>query len=149
MKNKQRKISSWTEATELNLHCTPIYELIKKRVSKGDIKSWSNIRPRFKEGHLSVEELSSGEISFFYFVKRCSESISTDARFEKCLAVINLNKYETCTISGIRKFQQDLGIIPNLNQFNYNAIKLLLIRKCFERPLCPHQSNIAIPAGSC
>ena len=136
-KKKQRKIGPWNEATELNLTCTPIYELIKKRVSEGDIKSWSNIHHNLKNRQTHQEGLTSADKSFFYFVKRCSEAISKDARYEKSFAVRDLNKYETCTISGIRKFQQDLGINPNLNQVTYNTIKRQLKRKCFENPLGP------------
>ena len=137
MKNKQGIISSWAEATRLNITFTPIYGLIKKRVSEGDIKSWSNIRHSNSDGQAHSGELSSAEVSFFNFVKHCSEAISRDVRFEECFAVRGLNKYESCTISGIRKFQQDLGITPNLNEVTYNTIKRLLKRKCFDNPLCP------------
>lgn len=137
MKNKQGIISSWAKATELNITITPIYELIKKRVSEGDIKSWSKIPRNLKIGQTRHRGLTSADKTFFYFVKHCSEAISKDVRFEECFAYSGLSKYETCTISGIRKFQQDLGITPNLNQLTYNTIKHLLNRKCFKNSLGP------------
>ena len=121
-KNKSEKFKEddlIVKATRYNLSHTPIYELIKERVSENTIKKWSKIDDLIPERKISLIEKS-----FFDFIKDLSEEIFDDIKFIKSETVPTINKYECCVISGLRKHQKGIGIPrANINQVKYNAIK--------------------------
>jgi len=123
---KTKTFGSIVIATKHNVTHTPIYELIKQRVTERTIRDWSKIDRLIPDKHTPPRELNSVDLDFYNFVKNLSKEISQDVRFDKSLAVKTVNKYETCVLSGIRKHQQKLGIRQNLNHVKYNTIRRLL-----------------------
>ena len=119
-------MSGIDDVSKINLSKTPILSFVKKKITEAQIRRWGEWQTLGYIGKAKdnfQDKLNDDQIDFYNTVNLLAEEISALQEYNQSKPFLSMNKYQACVLAGIRAFQQELGIKPNLNEVKYRAVR--------------------------